>query len=177
MARRGVRKERIPAEAQRLPSVGLANGDHSWRPVLGLQQAVWPEGPVQSQEIDETFVEKTNKIHEGEEFREGEAEEKAQAARDAMLSKGTDMSQLDHAAMMRIIEGVAGVEAAHDEDCDSDDERDRKADESVEVYNPLKACSSELVTPMSPTPPKAIRCQFYSSIMRQPFPFRIALCC
>ena len=81
-----------------------------------------------------------NNLHDGQELRAGEAEAKAIAARDSLLTKTAELSKMDFDSVLALMQGEpeqAGEGKGEVEENACDD--DAKGDELVEAANPFKA--------------------------------------
>ena len=101
----------------------------------GYRELVGKRGRFKLRKKDTTFVQKSNRIHEGPELREGEADAKVVAACDAMLLKAADVAAFDFESMLKAMEG--GDEQPESEN-DCEDDADLKAEEQLETENQFK---------------------------------------
>ena len=100
--------------------------------IWGYRELVGKRGRFKLRKKDTTFVQKSNRIHEGPELREGEADAKVVAACDAMLLKAADVAAFDFESMLKAMEG------GDEQPDDCEDGADSKAEEQLETENQFK---------------------------------------
>lgn len=95
-------------------------------PMWGYVELVGRRGRFKIKKSDSTFVKRGTRIHSGPELREGEAANKAQIASDAVLAKASDLSSMDFASMLKIMEGQdqGDVDEVHSDSSVADEKAD-----------------------------------------------------
>ena len=106
----------------------------------GYDELVGDPGRFKVRRKDSTHVTRQGNLHDGQELRAGEAEAKAIAARDSLLTKTAELSKMDFDSVLALMQGEpeqAGEGKGKVEENADDD--DAKGDELVEAANPFKA--------------------------------------
>lgn len=101
----------------------------------GYRERIGRSGRYKLRKTDATYVDRANRLHDGEELQAGEAESKANLARESVLAKASDMASLDFEGMLRLM----GGQTKDDEEELSGAEDDVRMDEALEAANPLQA--------------------------------------